>query len=29
MIYWIMGKVQLDKDLGKPQLEEIVAFLQS
>lgn len=29
MIYWIMGKVQLGKGLGKPQLEEIVAFLQS
>ncbi|HHT9114819.1 MAG TPA: cytochrome-c peroxidase [Candidatus Wunengus sp. YC65] len=26
---WIMGKVQLGKDLAKPQLEEIVAFLQS
>lgn len=24
-----MGKVQLGKGLGKPQLEEIVAFLQS
>lgn len=29
MIYWIMGKFQLGKDLGKPQLEEIVAFLPS
>ncbi len=26
---WIMGKIQLGKDLGKSQLGEIVAFLQS
>jgi cytochrome c peroxidase len=26
---WIMGKIQLGKDLAKPQVEEIVTFLKS
>ena len=26
---WIMGKIQLGKDLDKPQVEEVVTFLKS
>jgi cytochrome c peroxidase len=26
---WIMGKIQLGKDLSKPQVEEVVTFLKS